>query len=111
MKEKFNIKNALQSEYLKFNSTKKIKPIILEKAREKQKEIKANKALIFNLFGYSLNKFSKAAVITLIVASSLLSLKFSFINNGAPLIKGPQLVDTSHIGFDTSAVILLKNFN
>ena len=106
-KEKnIDFENLLKRDYEKFEPSHKIKAVIM-RAAATQMPLNKNlkQGMIIPLFGKLNGFFAKAAVIAILIGSSVFALKFNDLKTENHHYKSPKLVDTSFNGFDTSLVI------
>ena len=106
-KEKnIDFENLLKKDYERFEPSHKIKAGIMSAAARQMPQNKNLKqGMIIPLFGKLNVIFAKAAVIAILIGSSVFALKFNDLKTENHHYKSPQLIDTSFNGFDTSLVI------
>jgi len=103
--KKVDFNQHLKKDFKNFEIQNDKKNLIMKAASNKiEKTTRLKKNMIIPLFGNLNSVFAKAAVIALILGSSMFALKFTDLNNEGRHYQSPQLVDTSFNGFDTSLV-------
>ena len=98
------ISDLLKSDFNKYNASEKAKANILKAANQKANgKTKAYQNSIVPLFGIQ-GSYAKAAMIAVLIASSLFAFKFSEVSKNRFKETQPQLLDSSTHGIDTSLI-------